>query len=71
MFPGGTKGRLLYQLFSFYLGRTATLAAEELILLVFVTCLQANALAVKLLSQIVILILNYIISKLFIFKQKR
>lgn len=71
VFPGGAKGRFLPQMLIFYLGRTATLAAEELILLVFVTLWKQNAMVVKLLSQIVILILNYIISKLFIFKHSR
>ncbi len=71
VFPGNKKGRFLPQMLSFYLGRTATLAAEEGILLVFVTLLAQNALVVKLCAQIVILILNYIISKLFIFKHSR
>jgi len=71
VFSGSAKGRFFPQMLTFYLGRTATLAAEELILFVFVTLLEQNALVVKLLSQILILILNYIISKLFIFKHSR
>lgn len=71
VFSGGAKARFLPQMLSFYLGRTATLAAEEAILLVFVTLLAQNALVVKLIAQIVILILNYIISKLFVFKRSR
>ena len=71
VFSGGTKGPFFPQMLSFYLGRTATLAAEEGILFIFVTLLQQNALAVKLCAQILILILNYIISKLFIFKHSR
>ena len=71
VFSGDVKSRFLPQMLSFYLGRTATLAAEELILLVFVTLLRQNAMAVKLVAQIVILILNYIISRVFIFKHSR
>lgn len=71
VFPSGARKRFLPQMLSFYLGRTATLGAEELLLFVFVTLLQQDAMVVKLLSQIVILILNYIISKLFIFKHSR
>ena len=71
VFSDGTKGPFFSQMLSFYLGRTATLAAEEGILFVFVTLLEQNAVLVKLFAQILILILNYIISKLFIFKHSR
>ena len=69
VFSGSREGSFGKQLLSFYLGRTATLALEEGLLLLFVTWLQQDALLIKLLAQILILILNYIISKLFIFKK--
>ena len=65
------KGRFLPQMLTFYLGRTATLATEELLLFLLVTCLGWHAMVVKLLAQVLILILNYIISKVFIFKHSR
>lgn len=71
VFSGSRKESFGKQLLSFYLGRTATLALEEGLLLLFVTVLQLDALLIKFLSQIVILILNYVISKLFIFKKSR
>lgn len=71
VFSGSREASFCKQLLSFYLGRTATLAVEEGLLLLFVTVLQMDALLIKFLSQIVILILNYVISKLFIFKKSR
>lgn len=59
----------LKQLFKFYSGRIATLLVEELILWVFITKLDFNGMVVKIMAQIIIVILNYIISKLFVFKK--
>jgi putative flippase GtrA len=58
------------QMASFFSGRLFTLIIEELILIVFITWLNFNSVAIKLVAQFVVIILNYIISKLFIFKQK-
>ena len=44
---------------------------EELILFVFITLLHGNSVFVKFAAQIVILVLNYIISKIFVFKNKK
>ena len=55
---------------SFYTGRLATLGLEELLILVFATWLGFNGLLVKLVAQVVVVILNYVISKLFVFKKK-
>lgn len=54
---------------SFCGGRLATLGIEEGILLVFVTWLQLSSTWVKIGAQIVVLILNYLISKLFVFRK--
>jgi putative flippase GtrA len=56
---------------SFYTGRLATLGVEELIMLVFATLLGFNGLAVKFVAQVVVVILNYVISKLFVFKKAK
>ena len=66
----GTDSSILRQLHTFYIGRVATLLIEELILLIFVTLLDFNSLAVKILTQIIIIVLNYIISKLIVFKKE-
>lgn len=65
-----TKGEALRQLLSFYGGRLATLGAEELILLVFITWLGFDSMLVKLAAQVLVIVLNYVISKLFVFRKK-
>ena len=57
------------QMLSFYLGRVATLLMEEALLLIFVKWLLFDGMLVKLAAQILIVIANYVISKLFIFKR--
>ena len=46
-----------------------TLVVEEAILAVFITWLGFNSMAVKLIAQVVVIVLNYIISKLIVFKK--
>ena len=53
---------------TFYLGRVSTLLVEEALILIFVKWLLWDAMAVKIAAQIIVLILNYVISKLFVFK---
>ena len=51
-----------------YGGRVVTLFIEEGILFVFITSLGFNTMIVKIVAQIIVIILNYIISKLWVFK---
>lgn len=53
---------------SFVSGRLLTLGFEELVLLIFVQLLALNSTLIKVLAQLGVLILNYAISKLFVFK---
>ena len=55
---------------SFYSSRIATLLLEMGIMFVFVTILHFNDKIIKLIAQVVITILNYILSKLLIFRKK-
>lgn len=55
------------QMIEFTGGRVITLILEEIILAVFITWLSWNSLTVKLAAQIVVIVLNYIISKLVVF----
>ncbi len=73
VFAAPTEGRadFLRQMASFFGGRLATLGVEELILLVFVTWLKLPALPVKIAGQVVVIVLNYIISKCFVFRKKK
>ena len=50
-------------------GRVATLIIEEIILAVFITWLGTNAVAVKLAAQVIVIVLNYVISKLIVFNK--
>lgn len=65
-----TTGGFIKQMASFFGGRLFTLAIEEIILAVFITWLGLDSMVVKLTAQVVVIILNYIISKLFVFKKK-
>lgn len=59
------------ELTSFYAGRLLTLGLEEGLLLVFVTYLAWNAMAVKIVAQVVVVVGNYVISKRFIFREDK
>ena len=61
----------LKEAISFYGSRIATLLLEMGIMFVFVTILHFNDKIIKLVAQVVITILNYVLSKLLIFKKKR
>ena len=62
---------LCMEIGKFFGGRLATLGVEELILFVFISLMHWNSILVKLIAQVVIVILNYIISKIFVFKEKK
>lgn len=54
---------------SFVGGRVATLLMDMLIMFVFVTVLHMNDKLFKLVSQVIVIVANYIISKIFVFKK--
>ena len=61
---------VLTEAVSFFGGRLLTLGIEELMLLIFVTLLHFNSMVIKVLAQFVVLISNYFISKLLVFRKK-
>ncbi len=63
-------GPFVWQLLRFYGGRLATFAVEELWLLVLVTWLCRPELPVKIAGQVVVLVLNYVVSKWFVFRKR-
>lgn len=71
VFDGTTEGlnSLIKQIASFFGGRTFTLVLEEVILAIFITWLKFNSLVVKIIAQVVVIVLNYIISKKIVFKK--
>ncbi len=66
--PTYTISEFITQMVNFYGGRVVTLFIEEGILFVFITYLGFNTMIVKIVAQIIVIILNYIISKLWVFK---
>lgn len=56
------------QMVSFFGARVATLVVEQMILFIFVTKMGYSSIAVKIIAQIIVVILNYITSKLIVFK---
>ncbi len=57
------------QFLSFVSARIVTLIIEEAIIFVFITLMGLNSVGVKVVAQIVVIILNYIFSKLFVFRK--
>ncbi|MCF0145420.1 MAG: GtrA family protein [Eubacterium sp.] len=63
-------GSFFKQMAGFFGGRLFTLVVEEVILAVFISWLGLNAMVVKILAQVVVIVLNYVISKFIVFKKK-
>lgn len=63
-------GDLAREIASFFLGRLFTLLVEEAILFMGITMLGLNSIAVKVVAQFIIIVLNYIISKLLVFRAR-
>ncbi len=55
---------------SFVSSRISTLLLDMLIMYVFVTVLHLNDKLFKLISQVLVIVANYILSKVFVFKKK-
>lgn len=55
----------------FFGARLATLGIEELLIYVTVTLLNGSPLVWKIISNIIVILLNYVASKLFIFKRNK
>ena len=66
-----TKGAIAQEIVGFFGGRVATLLFEEAVLWLFIKHLGFHAMAVKLAAAVAIVILNYVISKLFVFRKKK
>lgn len=64
-----TFSEFIKQMTSFFSGRIVTLIIEEIILAVFITWLGFNVTITKLAAQIIVIVLNYIISKLWVFNR--
>jgi len=58
------------EMFNFLLSRIATLVIEFIFLYIFVSIIHIDDRISKIIVQVIIIILNYIFSKLFVFKDK-
>ena len=63
------KKDLLREISSFVSARLLTLVMEEIILVVGVNLLHIDSMIVKIIAQVVVIVSNYFLSKLFIFKK--
>ena len=64
------QGAFFKEMFLFFGSRVSTLLVEALIIFTFVTWLAFDAMLIKILGNIVVLVLNYILSKLIVFRKK-
>lgn len=68
VFTVNNNRNVLSQFFSFSAGRLFTLVLEEVVLFVGCDILQLWTLGIKLIAQIIVIILNYVISKIIVFR---
>ena len=71
VFSFAEKGNFFFQMLRFFASRLTTLGVEEVILFVFVTTLQYDAMLIKIFGNVVVLILNYVFSKIFVFRKAK
>lgn len=72
VFRSKTKGMkdYLMEALKFFSSRIVTLVIESVILFIFIQCLQWNEMFVKIIAQVLVIVLNYILSKLIVFVKK-
>lgn len=61
---------LVKEIISFGAARVLSLLLEELILFVFVNKMQMDEMIIKLIANVIVIIINYILSKFIIFRNK-
>ena len=64
------RGNILREMLLFFTARLTTLGVEEVFLLVFTTLLEKEAMPVKIMGNLLVLTLNYVFSKLIVFRKK-
>lgn len=62
---------ILREAVSFYAARIATEGIDLLCMWLFVDCLHFNDVVIKFLANVLVIIVNYVLSKLVIFKKKK
>lgn len=73
LFVFGSKSskRLLYEIITFFGARLATGALDFALMLIFVEVLGAPDLLMKIISNIVVIILNFVLSKIIVFRRQK
>lgn len=66
-----SKGKLVKEIISFFSCRLFTLAIDEAIMIITVDKLGINAVLMKIFANIIVIIVNYILSKVLIFKKDK
>lgn len=61
---------VLKEIILFYSGRLVTLGIEEVILWIGIILMKCDSIGVKIVAQLIVIISNYFISKLFVFERK-
>ncbi len=64
------QGNVLREMLLFFAARLTTLGVEEVFLLIFTTLLEKEAMPVKIVGNLLVLVLNYVFSKLVVFRKK-
>lgn len=67
--PPKNRNSYIKQITSFFSSRVSTLIIEEAILVIFITWLSFNSSCIKLIAQVVVITLNYVLSKKIVFKK--
>lgn len=72
VFKANTKEMniLKMQIIAFFAGRLFTFALEEVILFIFITQYKWDGIFVKSIAQIMVIMINYVVSKVWVFKKK-
>lgn len=72
VFESKKKGikNIFLEMCSFYLARLFSGGVDLLIVFIFVTILNQNDIIVKIISNIIVIVLNFILSKLLVFRKK-
>lgn len=66
-----TNGQWLKEMLSFYGSRVATLLIETVLLFVLINLISVGEMYAKIFSNVIVIILNYILSKVFVFSKNR
>jgi len=66
-----TNKHILKEIFEFYTSRLLSLFIDMILMFIFVSTLKFNDKIIKIIIQIIIIIANYILSKLIVFKNEK